>query len=72
LISANVRLLWALSVAVPVYAFISDNVGQACSATSELDLVLTDRVFIYTLIVLLVAQLYKVGYDAAQEQQLTI
>jgi len=68
----NVKLLWALAIVVPIHTLISDNVGQACSVAGELNLMLTDRVFIYTLIVLLVAQLYKVAYDAAQEQQLTI
>ena len=69
---ANVRLMWALSVTVPIYAFLADNVGQACSATSEMNVVLSSDFFVYTLIVLIVAQLYKVGYDAAEEQKLTI
>ncbi|MBQ9556291.1 MAG: hypothetical protein IJV05_08710 [Muribaculaceae bacterium] len=68
----NVRLMWALSVAVPIYAFLCDNVGQACSATNELNVALSSDFFVYTLIVLIVAQLYKVAYDTAQEQQLTI
>ena len=69
---ANVRLMWALSVMVPIYAFLGDNVGQACSATSEMNIMLSSNFFVYTLIVLIVAQLYKVAYDAAEEQQLTI
>ena len=69
---ANVRLMWALSVMVPIYAFLADNVGQACSATSEMHVALSSDFFVYTLIVLIVAQLYKVGYDAAEEQKLTI
>ncbi len=69
---ANVRLMWALSIVVPIYAFLCDNVGQACSETSEMNVALSSDFFVYTLIVLIVAQLYKVAYDAAQEQQLTI
>ena len=69
---ANVRLMWALSVTVPIYAFLADNVGQACSATSEMHVALSSDFFVFTLIVLIVAQLYKVGYDAAEEQKLTI
>ena len=69
---ANVRLMWALSVTVPIYAFLADNVGQACSATGEMHVALSSDFFVFTLIVLIVAQLYKVGYDAAEEQKLTI
>ena len=69
---ANVRLLWALSIVVPFYAFLSDNVGQACSATSEMNVMLSSDFFVYTLVILIMAQLYKVAYDAAEEQKLTI
>ena len=69
---ANVRLMWALSAMVPIYAFLADNVGQACSATSEMNIMVSSDFFVYTLIVLIVAQLYKVAYDAAEEQKLTI
>ena len=69
---ANVRLMWALSAMVPIYAFLADNVGQACSATSEMNIMVSSDFFVYTLIVLIVAQLYRVAYDAAEEQKLTI
>ena len=46
--------------------------GFACSAGEHRNFVLTDGPFVYTLVALLVAMLYKVACDAAEEQKLTI
>lgn len=69
---SNVPLLSAMAAVIPFYAMICDNTMQAFSTTAEMNFQLTDNVFVYTLVVLIVAQLYKVACDAAEEQQLTI
>ena len=69
---ANVTLLWIMVAVLPIYSFITDNMRIACSTAEHFDLVLTDNPFIYTLVALIVALLYKVAYDAAEEQKLTI
>ena len=69
---ANMGILWAIVITIPIYAFISDNMGFACSAGEHRNFVLTDGPFVYTLVALLVAMLYKVACDAAEEQKLTI
>ncbi len=69
----NVKILWAIVIVIPIHALISDNMGFAVSAATEChDLVLTDSPFVYTIVALLVAMLYKVACDAAEEQNLTI
>ena len=68
----NVVLLWVMTIVVPIHSFISDNMDIACSATEHFDLVLTDTPIVYMVITLLVALLYKLAYDAAEEQKLTI
>lgn len=69
---ANVVLLRVMAVVVPAYAFLSDNLGIACSAGDLGEFCLTDNPFVYTMIVLIVGQLYKLAHDAAKEQELTI
>ena len=69
---ANVVLLWIMTIVLPIHSFISDNMGIACSASEHFDVVLTDSPFVYAFVGLLMALLYKLAYDAAQEQKLTI
>ena len=69
---ANVILLWILTILLPIHSFISDNMGIACSTSDKFDLVLTDSPFVYAIVTLIVALLYKLAYDAAEEQKLTI
>lgn len=69
---ANVVLLWILTILLPIHSFVSDNMGIACSASEHFDIVLTDTPFVYAVIALIVALLYKLAYDAAEEQKLTI
>ena len=69
---ANVVLLWIMAIVLLIHSFISDNMGIACSASEHFDLVLTDSPFVYAVIGLIVALLYKLAYDAAEEQKLTI
>ena len=68
----NVKILWAIVIAIPIYAFVSDNMGFSVSTTEYHDLVLSDSPFVYTMVAMLVAMLYKVACDAAEEQNLTI
>ena len=69
---ANVVLLWIMAVVLPIHSFISDNMGYACSATDHYEWGLTDTPFVYAIVAVLVAILYKLAYDAAEEQKLTI
>ena len=69
---SNVIVLWAIVIVIPIYAFVSDNMGYACSTAETSDLMLTDGPFVYTIVALLVAMLYKVAYDTAEEQKLTV
>lgn len=69
---ANVVLLWIMAIVLPIHSFISDNMGFACSATDHFEWMLTDTPFAYTIVAVIVAMLYNVAYNAAQEQQLTI
>lgn len=69
---ANVVLLWIMTFLLPIHSFISDNMGIACSASDQFDIVLTDSPFVYAIVALIVALLYKLAYDAAEEQKLTI
>ena len=69
---ANVVLLWIMTIVLPIHSFISDNMSIACSASEHFDIVLTDSPFVYAFVALLMALLYKLAYDAAQEQKLTI
>lgn len=69
---ANVVLLWIMTFLLPIHSFISDNMGIACSASKHFDVVLTDTPFVYAVVALIVALLYKLAYDAAREQELTI
>ena len=68
----NVILLGIMVIVLPIYSFLSDNMDIACAKTEELSLVITDNVFLYPLVALIVAFLYKIAYDAAEEQRLTI
>ncbi len=69
---ANVVLLWVMAVVLPIHSFISDNMGFACSATDHYEWCLTDTPFVYAIVAVLVAMLYKLACDAAEEQKLTI
>ena len=69
---ANVVLLWIMAIVLPIHSFISDNMGYACSATDHYEWGLTDTPFVYAVVAVLVAILYKLAYDAAEEQKLTI
>ena len=69
---ANVVLLWVMAIVLPIHSFISDNLGFACSDADHFDWGLTDTPFVYAVVVVIVAMLYKVACDAADEQQLTI
>ena len=68
----NVVLLWIMAIVLPIHSFISDNMGFACSATDQHEWALTDTPFVYAIVALIVALLYKLAYDAAEEQKLTI
>ena len=69
---ANVVLLWIMTILLPIHSFVSDNMGIACSASEHFNLLLTDSPFVYAIVSLIVALLYKLAYDAAEEQKLTI
>ena len=69
---ANVVLLWVMVLVLPIYSFLSDNISIACQRTDNLALVMTDNVFLYPLVALIIASLYKIAYDVAEEQKLTI
>ena len=69
---ANVILLWVMVLVLPIYSFLSDNMSIACAKTDELAVVVTDNVFLYPLVALIIASLYKIAYDVAEEQKLTI
>ena len=69
---ANVVLLWVMTIVLPIHSFVSDNMSIACSPSEHFDIVLTDSPFVYAFVALLMALLYKLAYDAAEEQKLTI
>ena len=69
---ANVVLLWIMAIVLPIHSFISDNMGFACSATDQYEWGLTDTPFVYAIVAVIVAMLYKLACDAAEEQKLTI
>lgn len=69
---ANVTLLWVMVCVLPIYSFLSDNMSIACSSSAHGKVVLTDNVFLYPLIALIIASLYKIAYDVAEEQKLTV
>lgn len=69
---ANVVLLWIMAIVLPIHSFISDNMCYACSATDQYEWCLTDTPFVYAIVAVVVAMLYKLAYDAAEEQKLTI
>ena len=69
---ANVVLLWIMAIILPIHSFISDNMGFACSDADQFNWMLTDSPFVCAIVAVLVAILYKLAYDAAEEQQLTI
>lgn len=68
----NVVLLWVMAIVLPIHSFIGDNMSIATSATEHFDVVLTDTPFVYLFVTLLVALLYKLAYNVAKEQELTI
>ena len=69
---ANVVLVWVMAIVLPIHSFISDNMGYACSATDQYEWCLTDTPFVYAIVTVIVAMLYKLACDAAEEQKLTI
>ena len=69
---ANVVLLWIMAIVLPIHSFISDNMGFACSASDHYEWCLTDTPFVYAIVAVLVAILYQLACDAAEEQKLTI
>lgn len=69
---ANVTLLWIMVCVLPIYSFLSDNMSIACSSSAHGEIVLTDNFFLYPLVALIIAFLYKIAYDVAEEQKLTI
>lgn len=68
----NVILLWVMVLVLPIYSFLSDNKSIACAKTDELAVVITDNMFLYPLVALIIASLYKIAYDVAEDQKLTI
>ena len=58
----NVMLLWVMAIVLPIHSFISDNMGYACSATDHYEWGLTDTPFVYAIVAVLVAILYKLAY----------
>ena len=69
---ANVTLLWIMVCVLPIYSFLSDNMSIVCSSNAHGEIVLTDNFFLYPLVALIIAFLYKIAYDVAEEQKLTI
>lgn len=69
---ANVTLIWIMVCVLPIYSFLSDNMSIVCSPSEHGKIVLTDTLFIYPLVALIIAFLYKIAYDVAEEQKLTI
>ena len=69
---ANVVLLWVMAIILPIHSFISDNMGFACSDADQFNWMLTDSPIVCAIAAVLVALLYKLAYDAAEEQKLTI
>ena len=69
---SNVVLLWIMAIVLPIHSFIRDNMGFACSDDDQFEWMLTDTPFVYAIVAVLVAMLYKLAYDAAEEQKLTI
>ena len=69
---ANVVLLWIMAIVLPIHSFISDNMVFACSDADDFHWMLTDSPFVYALVAIIVAMLYKLACDAAEEQKLTI
>ena len=68
----NVRILFALAVVLPINAFLSDNLSTVCLAADRGTIILTDTPFVYIAVTLLVAILYKLACDAAEEQKLAV
>lgn len=69
---ANVVLLWVMVILLTIYSFLSDNLDIAFSPIEHFDVVLSDNLFLYPLVSLIIALLYKIAYDASEEQKLTI
>lgn len=69
---SNVILLWVMVLVLPIYSFLSDNMSIACEPTDNLAIVVTDNMFLYPLVALIIASLYKIAYDVAEDQKLTI
>ena len=69
---ANVILLWVMVLVLPIYSFLSDNMSIAWERTDNLAIVVTDNMFLYPLVALIIASLYKIAYDVAEDQKLTI
>ena len=70
----NVKLLWALAIVFPIYSLLGDNMVYVFSGVDIADwrILLSANTLVGGIVVALVALLYKMGYDAAEEQKLTI
>ena len=60
---ANVILLWVMVLVLPIYSFLSDNMSIAWERTDNLAIVVTDNMFLYPLVALIIASLYKTLQD---------
>jgi hypothetical protein len=70
----NVKLLWALAIVFPIYSVLNDNRPFVVTAVdiSEWRFMLSASTLVCGIVIVLVALLYKLAYDAAEEQKLTI
>ncbi len=68
----NIRLIRIVSVIYPFYAFLSDNLGYSFTQNETYSFVLTDTPFVSLLAFLIIGQLYKLAYEVAETEKLTI
>ena len=70
----NVKLLWTLAIVFPIYSLLGDNMVYVFSGVDIYDwrILLSVNTLVGGAVAALVALLYKLGYDAAEEQKLTI
>ena len=70
----NVKLLWTLAIVFPIYSLLGDNMVYVVSGVdiSDWRILLSANTLVGGIVVALVAILYKLAYDAAEEQKLTI
>lgn len=70
----NVKLLWALAIVFPIYSLLGDHMPLVLSGVDIADwrFMLSANTLVGGIVIALVALLYKLAYDAAEEQKLTI